>query len=227
MTLIIVLPDVPLSVLPISAFAGGFTVFMLIYLLAWNQGASPIRLVLVGVGFSLIIGAITNILVTFGDINAVSQALVWLAGSVYGCSWDEVRTLLPWLIVFIPMTVVMARDLNVLNLGDDIARSVGSSLEWRRGILLVASVALAGAAVSTAGTIGFVGFISPHVARRLVGPSHEGLLLTAAMIGGLLVIAADLIGRSLFAPIELPCGLVTSAIGAPYFLYLLVQKRKP
>ena len=226
-TLIIVLPDVPLSVLPISAFVGGFTVFMLIYLLAWNRGASPIRLVLVGIGFSLIIGAITNILVTFGDINAVSQALVWLAGSVYGRSWDAVRTLLPWLIVFIPMTVVMARDLNVLNLGDDIARSVGSPLEWRRGILLVASVALAGAAVSTAGTIGFVGFIAPHVARRLVGPSHEGLLLTAAMIGGLLVIAADLIGRSLFAPIELPCGLVTSAIGAPYFLYLLVQKRKP
>lgn len=225
-TLIIVLPNISVSVLPVAAFVGGFTVFVLIYLLAWNGGSSPIRLVLMGIGFSLMTGALTNILVTFGNINNVSQALVWLAGSVYGRSWDEVKTLLPWLIVFIPIAIVMARDLNVLNLGDDIARGVGSPLEWRRGILLVTSVALAGTAVATAGTVGFVGFIAPHIARRLVGPSHEGLLLTAAMIGGLLVVVADLIGRSLFAPIELPCGLITSAIGAPYFLYLLIHKRK-
>ncbi|NEQ82406.1 MAG: iron ABC transporter permease [Moorea sp. SIO2I5] len=225
-TLIIVAPNISVSVLPIAAFMGGLTVFMLIYLLAWNGGSSPIRLVLVGIGFSLMTTAITNILVTFGNINRVSQALVWLAGSVYGRSWNEVNTLLPWVIMLIPVAIVMARDLNVLNLGDDIARGVGSPLEWRRGLLLVTSVALAGAAVATAGTVGFVGFIAPHIARRLVGPSHEGLLLTAAMTGGLLVVVADLIGRSLFAPIELPCGLITSAIGAPYFLYLLIQKRK-
>jgi len=225
-TLIIVLPNISVSVLPIAAFMGGLTVFILIYLLAWKGGSSPIRLVLVGIGFSLMTAAITNILVTFGNINAVSQALVWLAGSVYGSSWKEVNTLLPWLIILIPVAMVMARDLNVLNLGDDIARGVGSPLEWRRGLLLVTSVALAGAAVATAGTVGFVGFIAPHIARRLVGPSHEGLLLTAGMTGGLLVVVADLIGRSLFAPIELPCGLITSAIGAPYFLYLLIRKRK-
>ena len=224
-TMIIALPNIPVSVLPIAAFVGGFTVFTLIYLLAWNGGSSPVRLVLVGIGFSLMTVAITNILITFGNIYAVSQALVWLAGSVYGRGWNELRALLPWLIIFIPITNIMARDLNVLNLGDDIARGVGSSLEWRRGILLISSVALAGAAVATAGTVGFVGFIAPHIARRLVGPSHEGLLLTAAMTGGLLVVVADLIGRSLFAPIELPCGLVTSAIGAPYFLYLMIQKR--
>lgn len=224
-TLIIVLPSVSVSVLPVAAFIGGFTVFTLIYLLAWNGGSSPTRLVLVGIGFSLMTVAITNILITFGNIYDVSQALVWLAGSVYGRSWDEVRALLPWLFVLIPIVLVMARDLNTLNLGDDIARGVGSLLERQRGILLVSSVALAGAAVATAGTVGFVGFIAPHIARRLVGPSHEGLLLTAAMTGGLLVLVADLIGRSLFAPIELPCGLVTSAIGAPYFLYLMIQKR--
>ncbi|NEQ95445.1 MAG: iron ABC transporter permease [Cyanothece sp. SIO2G6] len=226
-TLIIALPSVPASVLPIAAFAGGFTVFTLIYLLAWNGGSSPVRLVLVGIGFSLMTVAITNILTTFGNINNVSQALVWLTGSVYGRSWDEVNALLPWLLVGVPLSLLMARDLNALNLGDDIARGVGTPLEWRRGILLVTSVALAGASVATAGTIGFVGFIAPHIARRFVGPSHEGLLLTAALVGGLLVVVADLLGRSLFAPIELPCGLITSAIGAPYFLYLLIQKRKP
>ena len=224
-TLIIVLPGVSASALPVAAFVGGFTVFALIYVLAWNGGSSPIRLVLIGIGFSLITAAITNILVTFGNIYAVSQALVWLAGSVYGRSWDEVYALLPWLLAFIPITLFMARDLNALNLGDDIARGVGTPLEWRRGILLVSSVALAGASVATAGTIGFVGFIAPHIARRLVGPSHEGVLLISALIGGLLVMVADLLGRSLFAPIELPCGLITSAIGAPYFLYLMIQKR--
>ena len=224
-TMIIVRPDLPIALLPIAAFIGGFTVFALTYLIAWIDGSSPIRLVLVGIGFSLMTAAVTNILVTFGNIYNVSQALVWLAGSVYGRGWDEVQALGPWLLIGIPMTLIMARDLNVLNLGDDIARGVGTPLEWRRGILLVISVALAGAAVSTAGTIGFVGFIAPHIARRLVGPSHEGLLVIAALMGGLLVVVADLLGRSLFAPIELPCGLVTSAIGAPYFLYLMIRTR--
>ncbi|MEB3357716.1 MAG: iron ABC transporter permease [Synechococcales bacterium] len=225
-TLIIALPGVSVSILPIAAFVGGFTVFTLIYLLAWNRGSSPLRLVLVGIGFSLMTGAITNILVTFGDIYDVSQALVWLAGSVYGRSWDEVGALLPWLGAGIPAAMLMARDLNALSLGDDLARGIGSPVEWRRGLLLVISVALAGAAVATAGTVGFVGFIAPHIARRLVGPTHEGLLPTAALTGGLLVVLADLVGRTLFAPIELPCGLVTSALGAPYFLYLLIQRRQ-
>jgi iron complex transport system permease protein len=91
--------------------------------------------------------------------------------------------------------------------------------------LLIACVALAGASVATAGTIGFVGLMAPHLARQLVGPSHEGLLTTAALVGGLIVVLADLLGRSLFAPIELPCGVVTAAVGAPYFLYLLYRNR--
>ena len=91
---------------------------------------------------------------------------------------------------------------------------------------MLCSVALAGSAVATAGSIGFVGLMSPHIARQLVGPSHEGLLPVAALTGGLVVVAADLIGRLLFAPIELPCGIVTAVIGAPYFLYLLLRARK-
>lgn len=224
--LIITLPNAPVAAVPVVAFVGGVAVFAAIYALAWNGGASPIRLVLVGIGFSLIAGAVTNILVTFGNINAVSQALVWLSGSVRGRGWGEVGALLPWLSIFLPAAIVMARDLNVLTLGDEVARAVGSALEWRRGTLLVTSVALAGASVAVAGTIGFVGFVAPHIARRLVGPSHEGLIVTAALVGGLLVVSADFIGRSLFAPIELPCGLVTSAIGAPYFLYLMMQRRE-
>jgi iron complex transport system permease protein len=226
-TLIVLVPSTPLFALPLSAFGGAMVVALLIYLLAWDQGSSPIRLILVGVGLAFIARALTTLMVTFGEINSVSQALVWLAGSVYGRSWEQVVSLLPWLIVFAPLALVLAKQLNVLNLGDDVARGLGSSVEWQRGLLLLTSVALAGASVATAGTIAFVGLIAPHLGRQLVGSTHEGLIPTAAMMGGMIVVLADLLGRTLFAPIEIPCGLITAVVGAPYFLYLLVRNRKP
>lgn len=225
-TLIVVLPSAPVVALPVAAFGGALTIALLIYLLAWNGGSSPVRLILVGIGFSLIAGALTNLMVTFGEINSVSQALVWLAGSVYGRSWEQVMALLPWLVIFGGLALLLTRELNTLNLGDDVARGLGSRIEWQRGLLLLTCVALAGASVATAGSIGFVGLMAPHLGRQLVGPSHEGLMPTSAMMGGMIVVWADLLGRLLFAPIELPCGIVTAAIGAPYFVYLLIGNRK-
>lgn len=225
-SLIVAFPGVPIALLPLAAFLGALTVAILIYLLAWNGGSSPVRLILVGVGFSLVAGALTNLMITFGNIYDVSQALVWLAGSVYGRSWAQVFAFTPWLVVFGLLALVLSRELNALQMGDDVARSLGSRLEWQRGWLLLSAVALAGSAVATAGSIAFVGLMAPHIARQLVGPSHEGLLPTAALTGGMVVVMADLIGRLLFAPIELPCGIVTAVIGAPYFLYLLIRDRK-
>lgn len=224
-TLIVLLPAAPLFLLPMAAFGGALIVAILIYLLAWEQGSSSIRLILVGVGLATIVGALTTLMITFGEINSVSQALVWLAGSVYGRGWEHIWPLLPWLVLLVPMTWLLGRDLNTLNLGDEVARGLGSRVEFKRGLLLLISAALAGAAVATAGTIGFVGLMAPHIARQLVGPSHEGLMPTAALTGGMLVVLADLLGRSLFAPIEIPCGVITAAIGAPYFLYLMYQSR--
>ena len=225
-SLIVVFPGVPIAALPLAAFLGALTVAVLIYLLAWNGGTSSVRLILVGVGFSLVAGALTSLMITFGNIFDVSQALVWLTGSVYGRSWAQLFAFTPWLVVFGTLSLVLSRELNALQMGDDVARSLGSRLEWQRGWLLLSAVALAGAAVSTAGGIGFVGLMAPHIARQLVGPSHEGLLPTAALTGGMVVVVADLLGRLLFAPIELPCGIITAVIGAPYFLYLLIRDRK-
>lgn len=224
-TLIIFFPNIPLFALPLSAFAGALAVALFIYLLAWDKGSSPLRLILVGVGVAAVLGAVTTLLVTFGEINSVSQALVWLAGSVYGRSWGHVRSMLPWLIVFVPLSLMLSVQLNVLTLGDDLARGLGARVEWQRGLLLLISAALAGVAVATAGMIGFVGLMAPHLGRQLVGPTHEGLMLTAALMGGLIVVLADLLGRLLFAPIELPCGVITAAVGAPYFIYLLIRNR--
>jgi iron complex transport system permease protein len=225
-TLIVLFPNVPLFALPVSAFGGALAVAILIYLLAWDKGSSPMRLILMGVGIASVLGALTTLMVTFGEINSVSQALVWLAGSVYGRSWENVRAMLPWLAVFVPLSLVLSTQLNVLNLGDDIARGLGIKVEWQRGLLLLIGAAMAGAAVATAGTIGFVGLMAPHLGRQLVGPTHEGLIPIAALMGGLIVVLADWLGRVLFAPIELPCGVITAAVGAPYFLYLLIRNRK-
>jgi len=226
-TLIVLFPAVPLVALPLAAFGGALAAALVIYLLAWKQGSSPLRLILIGIGIAFIANALRTVMITFGEINSVSQALIWMTGSVYGRSWEHVWPLLPWLAGFLPLALLLSQDLNTLNLGDDVARGLGSRVELQRGLLSLTSVALAGAAVATAGTIDFVGLMAPHIARRLIGPSHQGLIPTTAMIGGMIVVASDLVGRSLFAPIELPCGIITAAIGTPYFLYLMYQNRNP
>lgn len=225
-TLIVVVRDVPAGVIPVAAFGGAVTVAGLIYLLAWRGGDSPLRLILVGIGLAAICGALTTLMITFGDIYDVQRALIWLTGSVYGRSWEEFWPLLPWIVVCLPLALLLARDLNALNLGEEVARGLGVRVAWRRGLLLLAAVALAAATVAAAGTIGFVGLMAPHLARRLVGPDHSGLLPTAAVLGGLLVVVSDLVGRTLFAPIELPVGLITAAVGAPFFIALLWQQRR-
>ncbi len=224
--LLVLVPSLPIQWLPVAAFGGAALATLLAYTLAWKKGSSPMRLILVGIGIASLAGAITTALITFGPIYVVSQAMVWMSGSVYGRSWEHVRQILPWMALFIPLTFGLARHLNALHLGDDVARGLGSRVEWQRGLLLLCSVALAGASVAVAGPIGFVGLMAPHIARRLSGPSHEGLLPTAALVGAALVVGSDLLGRVLFAPYEIPCGLITAALGAPYFLYLLYRTRK-
>ncbi|BAY38453.1 iron(III) dicitrate transport system permease protein [Nostoc sp. NIES-2111] len=225
-TVIVLFPSAPIYTLPLSAFAGALLMAGLIYSLAWNNGSSPVLFILMGVGLSAIATAFTSLLITFGNIYNVSDALVWLAGSVYGRNWEQIFSLLPWLIVFLPMSLALARHLNALNLGDDVAKGLGSRVEWQRGLLVLVGAALTGAGVATAGMIGFVGLIAPHLGRHLVGTNHQGLIPTSALLGGMLVVVADFVGRILFAPIEIPCGVVTAAIGAPYFLYLLISNRK-
>lgn len=224
---IVWLDDVPLSVLPFAAFAGGLIEAFAIYLFAWRHGgSSPLRLILIGIGLSSVVSAVTTIMLLFGNINDTQQAYVWLTGSVYGRNWDHVRALGGWLLVFLPLAFVLARGLNVLSLGDDAAQGLGMRVERGRAVLLFISVALTAAAVAIAGTVGFVGLVAPHIARRLVGPAHEGLLPISALLGGTLLVAADLIGRWVVAPSELPVGIVTALIGAPYFAYLLIRSRK-
>lgn len=222
-SLIVAFPSVSSAYVPPAAFVGAVTVAALLYVIAWRGNSSPIRLILIGIGLGAIASACTTFMIVFGDIYEVSQALVWLTGSVYGRSWDEIVSFLPWLVVFVPIVLLYSRHLNALGLGDEVATGLGSRVERERGLLILCSVALAASAVATAGTIGFVAFIAPHIARRLVGPNHGGLLPVSGAVGGVIVVLSDLLGRTIFAPIEIPAGIITSIIGAPFFLYLLYR----
>lgn len=224
-SVIVLFPAAPPIVLHASAFIGALLVALLLYLLAGTGQRSPLRLILVGVGLGVVAGSTTTLMLTFTNIYNVNQAMLWLAGSVSGKSWSQVWPLLLILGVVGSLAWLFSRHLNVLQLGEEVAVGVGSQVELQRSLLLLFSVALAGASVATAGTVGFVGLMAPHLARQLVGPMHEKLLPVAALIGGLILAEADFLGRTLFSPTELPCGLLTSILGGPYFLYLLARSR--
>ncbi|GAA3812796.1 FecCD family ABC transporter permease [Streptomyces chiangmaiensis] len=225
MLLVLTLPGASVALVPPAAFAGGVVGAGLVYLFAYRRGVSPVRLALVGIAVSATFEAgIRYLLVKYPlDVNA---SLIWLTGSLFGRSMDTVWMALPWIAVLVPAVLVMARRLDVLGLGDDLATGLGEPVERTRRNLLLLGVALASVCVAVAGTITFVGLIAPHIARRLVGGRHVVLLSAAAMIGVLLMLLADTVGRGIAPPLEIPAGVVTAVIGGPYFLYLLVKLGK-
>lgn len=211
--------------LPVASMAGAVVTSILIYLLAWKKGVTAIRLVLVGIGINFLLTSVTKVMLMMDQNFTAAQAYVWLVGTVYGTDWSIVWMILPWIAFFIPLALICARNVNVLQLGDDVAAATGSAVQRQRFSLLMISVALAGAAVSVGGAISFVGLIAPHMTRRLVGPAFGGVLPVSALIGGLMVVIADTIARTAFLPYDIPVGVFTAGVGAPFFIYLLYRNR--
>ena len=211
--------------MPVAAFLGATLVAILVYLLSLKNGSSSIRLVLIGIGLSMLAQSLTTLFMVKGPIYQAAQANVWITGTVYGSTWEQVRILLPVVMILMMVTIISIRNVNIQELGDELATGVGSAVQRNRFLLLLLSTALTGSAVAFAGVIGFVGLMAPHIGRRLVGSSFGALLPVSALIGAILVMVADLIGRTLFSPLEVPAGVFTAAIGAPYFIYLLYKTR--
>lgn len=211
--------------LPVFAFVGAITVATLIYTLSWKEGVDPGRLLLVGIGLNALCGALLIILQMKMDPRAFQKATIWLTGSIWGTQWRYVWALLPWIVVLLPISFLQARTMNILQLSNPIPTALGVHVERKRRILLCLSAALAGACVAVGGGISFIGLLAPHLARRLTGPNYYSLLPLSALIGAALLLLADLIGKNLLAPADIPVGVVVSIIGAPYLIYMLLTKK--
>lgn len=214
--------------LPFLALTGAGLTANIIYRLTFKkgEGVAPMRLILTGVAVQAGIWALTTVLVVRLDDSQFDFVAAWQAGSIWGSNWKFVLALLPWLCLLVPYVLMKSRVLDVLNLGDDLAYSLGASVERERRRLLAAAVALAASCVAVSGSISFVGLIAPHLARRLVGPKHSILLPACALTGAVLVSAADTIARLIVQPAGIPTGIMVAIIGAPYFLYLLTKSNR-
>ncbi|WP_313894221.1 iron ABC transporter permease [Psychrobacillus sp.] len=212
--------------LPFVAFIGALLTAFFIYILSYNRkvGLQPVRLILIGVGFSMALSGLMIILISSAERQKVDFIAKWLAGNIWGSDWPFILALLPWLIVLIPFTFYKANKLNLLGLSEPVAIGVGVSIEKERVVLLLAAVALAASAVSVTGGIAFIGLMAPHIAKSLVGPRHQLFLPVTILIGGWLLLFADTVGRNLINPDGIPAGIMVALIGAPYFMYLLLRK---
>ncbi|KRF62593.1 iron ABC transporter permease [Bacillus sp. Soil768D1] len=212
--------------IPLVAFIGALLTACLIYLLSYKRrvGLEPVRLVLIGVGFSMALSGMMIVLISSAERSKVDFISKWLAGNIWGTDWPFIWAILPWLVILIPFTLYKANRLNLLGLSEPVAIGVGVSIEKERIVLLITAVALAAAAVSVTGGIAFIGLMAPHIAKSLVGPRNQLFIPVAILIGGWLLLLADTIGRNIVEPEGIPAGIMVALIGGPYFMYLLLKK---
>ena len=203
-----------------AAFIGAMLAASLIYILAWKDGIRPIRVILAGVAVSAFLGAgISALLIFYSD--KVHGALLWMVGGLSARSWQHVEILLPYSIAGTFLAFLAARHLNILQLGDEVAKGLGLRVNLVRTILTAIAALLAASAVCVVGLLGFVGLIVPHTARLILGSDYRMLLPGAALLGAAVVMISDTFARTIFAPTELPVGILMAMLGAPFFLYLL------
>jgi len=208
----------------LAALAGALITAGALYLFAWRRGIDGTRLVLIGVGLSAVMTAGVHWMLTKAAVYDLPAALVWLSGSLVGRGWHEIWPVIWALAVLGPLALVLTTTLRALQLGDDSARGLGVRLQAAQLSVLLVAVGLAAFAVSAAGPVDFVAFVVPQIAIRLVGGSRPPLV-ASAILGSLLVLVADTVSRTLF-PTELPVGVVTAVVGAPYLLWLLVRSHR-
>lgn len=216
---LVLLPSYEYLLTP-AAFIGAFSTTLIIYFLSWKEGIKPLRMVLSGIAISSFIGAIINtILIFFPD--RVQNTLGFTVGSLAARTWSHFNLLWPYALIGFVFTMIMSRKLNILMLGDEIARSLGLKIERTRMILIICASLLAASAVSIVGMLGFVGLIVPHIARIIIGSDYRYLFPASALLGASIIMICDTIARTIVEPIELPVGIIMAGIGAPFFLYLL------
>jgi iron complex transport system permease protein len=216
----------PFEILPIAAFAGALATTSLLYRIGTREGRTSIAtLLLAGIALGALAMAGTGLLVFMADDRQLRDITFWTLGSVAGATWPKVWAITPFFIALLVSLRLIGRGLDLLALGEAEAFHMGIAVERLKRFTIVLVAVAAGAAVSVSGVIGFVGIIVPHLLRLLIGPGHRLLLPASALFGAVVMLIADTIARTIAAPAELPIGIVTAIIGAPFFLFLLLRQR--
>jgi len=208
----------------VAAVVGGLASSVLIYVLAWRKGMSAYRLVLVGIAIAAMAAAITSYLLSRAELYSAREANLWLTGSLNGRGWEQAVPLLIAMTVLVPVAVALVPRLRTLQLSEDTARGLGVRVNLVRSGLILVAAALASVATAAAGPVAFVAFVAGPIARRLVNSPLA--ILPAGLVGAALVLASDVVGRRLFSPTEIPVGIITALIGAPYLIWLLARANR-
>ncbi len=209
---------------PLAALLGGLLTAVLIYVLAWRRGVEGFRLILVGIAVNAILGSLTAWMLVAGEIWDVQKATVWLNGSLNGRDWSHVWPAAIAVAVVGGLALVSSFQLSALRLGEETARALGVRVQLSQAVLLVASVLLAAMCVTAAGPIGFIAFVAPQLTVRLLGTAGPPLL-ASGLTGAILVVGSDYVARVVL-PVELPVGIVTTAIGGPFLMYLIIRTNR-
>lgn len=217
---IIVIPQAPVVLLPIASFVGALIVSVILGYLITYRRVSGTTLALVGLAIGAIAMAIVQYLLIRHPMEA-NDALVWLAGSLFGRNMTHVVALLPWFIFAVPCILALARQLDMLTLGDQLAIGLGVKVKQMKCVLLLLAVILAGASIAVVGGLSFLGLIAPHIAKTLVGQRYRQHIVMSGCIGALILVISDSLARGLHPPIDIPVGVIVAIVGAPYFLWVL------
>lgn len=215
-----------LYMVPLFALLGSLITMLVIFLFSYHRGRgiAPTPFILVGVGMAAALNGAIYVLTNQMEREEYDFFARWIAGQIWGDEWIFVLTLLPWIVLLLPMVYAKSNVLNHLQLDETVATGLGVEISRERIFLIVIAVALAASSVSVSGEIAFLGLLAPHIARALVGPRHQIFLPVAALLGAFLLLSADTIGRVILDPMGVPAGIVMACIGAPYFLYLLFKQ---
>ncbi|NBN77825.1 iron chelate uptake ABC transporter family permease subunit [Microvirga tunisiensis] len=209
-----------------AAFLGGLATTALLYRIGTRGGSTHIAtMLLAGIALGALAGAALGLLVFVADDRALRDLSFWGLGSVAGATWDKILTAGPVIALVLLLSPLLARALNALVLGEAAAGHLGVNVQRQKRLAIVAVAAATGASVAVSGGIGFVGIVVPHLLRLTIGPDHRYLLPGSALLGAILLIAADTVARTLVAPAELPIGILTALAGAPFFLWILLTRR--
>jgi len=209
-----------------NAFVFTLLAAMSVYGLAKYKGITPETMILAGIAIMYLFSAMTSFLQYVGNADQVQEVVFWMMGSLGRSSWDKVWIVTAIVAICFPYLLLKSWDINAMGTGDETAKSLGVNVERTRIVCMILVSLITAGVICFTGTIGFIGLVSPHISRMVIGGDHRFLLPASALVGGLLLLGADTVARTILDPVILPVGIMTAFLGVPFFVYLFLRRKK-